>query len=154
MMLTVFGYIVLAGTALRVAWVDCRRLQIEYESLAVLAAAVIALTWSEGGLVAVGRTAGLAALELSVLAVMVRVGMIRRPGAGDWPLLAVCLVMAADALVVFAVVLAISALALAGIYAWKRRRPLYRSPFPLAPPALLAAVTAFCARHQLPGGSW
>ena len=144
----------LAAAAGRVAWVDCRRLQIEYESLAVLVGAVLALTWAEGGFGAVVRALGIAALELAVLAVMVRVGIIRRPGAGDWPLLAVCLVMAADALVVFVAVLAVGGLAVAGIYSWRRRRPLFRSRFPLAPPALLAAVTAFCARHPLPGGFW
>ena len=154
MMLTAAGYIVLAGAALRVAWIDCRRLQIEYESLAVLGAVVLALTWSDGGLAAVGRTAGIAALELAVLAVTVRLALIRQPGAGDWPLLAVCLVMAADALVEFAAVLAVSALAVAGMYSLKRRRPLFRSRFPLAPPALFAAVTAFVARDDVSRGFW
>ncbi len=153
-MLTVAGYIVLAGTALRVAWIDCRRLQIEYESLAVLGTVVLALTWSDGGLAALGRTAGIAAVELAVLAVMVRLALVRRPGAGDWPLLAVCLVMAADALVIFVAVLAVSAMGVAAMYARKRRRSLFRSRFPLAPPALLAAVTAFSVRQDVPGGFW
>ena len=154
MMLTVTGYVVLAGAALRVAWIDCRHLQIEYESLAVLAAVVLALTWAEGGLVAVGRAASIAAFELAVLAMMVRLALIRRPGAGDWPLLAVCLVMAADALVVFVAVLAFSALAVAGMYSLKRRKSLFRSRFPLAPPALLASMTAFVVRQDVPGGLW
>ena len=140
--------------ALRVAWVDCRRLQVEYESLAMLTSIVLALTWAEGGLAAVGRAVGIAALEIAVLAVMVRLAMIRRPGAGDWPLLAVCLVMATDALVIFVAVLAVAGLSAAGIYARKRRRPLFRSRFPLAPPALLAAVMAFVVRDDISGGFW
>lgn len=153
-MIAVAGYGLLVGAAGRVAWVDCRRYQIEYETLGLLAGVALALIWAEGGFGAVAWALGMAALELAVLAVMVRVGMIRRPGAGDWALLAVCLVMAADALVVFVAVLAVAGLAAAGIYSRKRRRALFRSRFPLAPPALLAAVTAFCARHELPGGFW
>ena len=103
---------------------------------------------------AVGRVLGIAALEIAVLAGMVRMAMIRRPGAGDWPLLAVCLVMAADALVVFVAVLAVAGLTAAGIYARKRRRPLFQSRFPLAPPALLAAVTSFFVGDASPGGFW
>ena len=154
MMVMVLGHVVVAGLALRIAWVDCRRFQIEYESLLVLAGIVLALTWAGGGLAAAGRTAGMAALELAALAVMVRVALIRPPGAGDWALLGVCLAMAVDALVVFVVVLAISGLGAAGFYSWIRRKPLFRSRFPLAPPALLAAVTAFWARHPLSGGFW
>ena len=153
-MIFTLGYVVLAAVAGRVAWVDCRRLQVEYESLAVLAGVVLALTWAEGGLVAVGRALSIAALEIAVLAVMVRLAMIRRPGAGDWPLLAVCLVMAADALVVFVAILAVAGLAAAAIYSRNRRRPLFRSRFPLAPPALLAAVTAFVVRDDVSRGFW
>ncbi|MCY3875153.1 MAG: hypothetical protein OXF88_12780 [Rhodobacteraceae bacterium] len=153
-MIVAAGYGLLVIAAARVAWVDCRRLQIEYESLSVLSSIALALTWAEGGLVAVGRVLVIAALEIAVLAVMVRLAMIRRPGAGDWPLLAVCLVMAADALVVFVAVMAVSGLAVAGIYSWNRRRPLLRSRFPLAPPALLAAVMAFSVRHDVSGGFW
>ena len=153
-MIVVAGYGLLVAAAVRVAWVDCRRFQIEYETLGLLSGVALALIWAEGGFGAVGRVLAMAALELTVLAVMVRVGMTRRPGAGDWPLLAVCLVMAADALVVFALTLAVAGLAAAFIYARKRRRALFRSHFPLAPPALLAAVAAFCLRHPLPGGFW
>ena len=144
----------MVAAAGRVAWVDCRRFQIEYETLGLLASVAVALIWAEGGFGAVAWASGIAALELAVLAVVVRMGMIRRPGAGDWALLAVCLVMAADALVVFVAVLAVAGPAAAGFYSRKRRRALFRSRFPLAPPALLAAVTAFCARHDLPGGFW
>ena len=153
-MIVLAGYGLLVAAAGRVAWVDCRRFQIEYETLGLLAGVALALTWAEGGFGAVARASGIAVLELAVLALMVWLAMIRRPGAGDWPLLAVCLVMAADALVVFVAVLAVAGLAAAGFYARKRRRALFRSRFPLAPPALLAAVTAFCARHSLSGGFW
>ena len=153
-MIVLAGYGLLVAAAVRVAWVDCRRFQIEYETLGLLSGVALALTWAEGGFGAVAWALGIAALELAVLGVMVWLAMIRRPGAGDWPLVAVCLVMAADALVVFVAVLAVGGLAVAGIYSWRRRRPLFRSRFPLAPPALLAAVTAFCARHPLPGGFW
>ena len=155
MTLTVMvGYVILAAAAVRVAWVDCRCLQIEYETLALLSGIAVALIWIEGGLMAVGRALGITALEIAVVAVMVRLALIRRPGAGDWPLLACCLVMAADALVVFVAILAAAGLAVAGIYSRNRRKPLFRSRFPLAPPALLAAVTAFSVRHDMSGGFW
>ena len=102
------GYGLLVVAAVRVAWVDCRRLEIEYETLAVLAGVALALTWSEGGPAAVGRALSMAAVSVAVLAMMVRLAMLRRPGAGDWPLLACCLVMAAEAGMVFVAVLAVS----------------------------------------------
>ena len=151
-MILAVGYGLLVVAAVRVAWIDCRRLEIEYETLAVLAGVTLALTWAEDGPVAVGRALGMAAVAVSVLAVMVRLAMIRRPGAGDWPLLACCLVMAAEAGLVFAVVLAAAGLASAGLYSRIRGRPFWRSRFPLAPPALLAAVTAFVVRQDVPGG--
>ncbi len=151
-MIVAAGYGLLVVAAVRVAWVDCRRLQIEYETLAVLAGVALVLTWAEGGLAAVGRSLGMAAIEIVVLAVMVRLAMIRRPGAGDWPLLACCLVIAAEAAMVFVAILAVAGLASAGIHARIRRRPFWRSRFPLAPPALLAAVTAFSVRQDMPGG--
>lgn len=153
-MIVVAGYGVLVFAAARVAWVDCRRLQVEYETLAMLAGVTLVLTWAEGGLVAVGRALGIATLAIAILAAMVRLAMIRRPGAGDWPLLACCLVMAADALAVFVAVLAVAGLAAASIYSRNRRRPLFQSRFPMAPPSLLAAVTAFFMRQDVPGGFW
>ncbi|MCY3876688.1 MAG: hypothetical protein OXF88_20655 [Rhodobacteraceae bacterium] len=153
-MIFAVGYGLLVVAAVRVAWVDCRRLEIEYETLAVLAGVALALTWAEGGFEAVGRALGMAAVAVAILAVMVRLAMIRRPGGGDWPLLACCLVMAAEAGMVFVAVLAVAGLASAGIYSRTRRRPFWRSRFPLAPPALLAAVTAFVVRQDMPGGLW
>ena len=151
-MIFAVGYGLVVFAAVRVAWVDCRRLQIEYETLAMLAGVVLALTWAEGGLAAIGRALGMAAVVIAILAVVVRLGMVRRPGAGDWPLLACCLVMAADAGMVFVGVLAVAGLAAAGIYSRNRRRPFWRLRFPLAPPALLAAVTAFVVRQNISGG--
>ena len=153
-MILAVGYGLLVVAAVRVAWVDCRRLEIEYETLAVLAGVTLALTWAEGGFMAVGRSLGKAAVVVAVLVMMVRSDMIRRPGAGDWPLLACCLVMAAEAGMVFVAVLAVLGLASAGIYSRIRGRPFWRSRFPLAPPALLAAVTAFVVRQDMPGGFW
>ena len=153
-MILTIGYGLLVVAAVRVAWVDCRRLEIEYETLAVLAGVALALTWAESGLVAVGRSLGMAAVAVAGLGMMVRLAMIRRPGAGDWPLLACCLVMAAETGLVFVAILAVAGLVSAGIYSRIRGRPFWRSRFPLAPPALLAAVTAFVVRQDVPGGFW
>lgn len=137
---------------LRVAWVDCRRWQIEYETLACVAVACAWLRVAEDGLVRTGLVAAMAVAVIGIVALAVRIGLLRRPGDGDWPLLAVCFFLAIDHLLVFGAVLVPAGLFAAVVYSRARRRRLFRSRFPLAPPALLAAVTAFFARGAMPGG--
>ncbi len=149
----VAGAVVAAG-AVRVAWVDCRRREIELETLTAVVVAAAAALWLEGGAARIGLSAGCAAALVAPLALAVRGGVIRRPGAGDWPLMAACGFLAAGQLLVFAAVLACAGLGAAVVSSRRRRRALLRSRFPLAPPALLAAVAAFFARNACPGGFW
>ncbi len=154
MTLMVAGYGVLLAAALRVAWVDCRRLRIEYETLACAAVACGCLRVAGDGPAGAGLAAGFALAGTGIVACAVRLGLLRRPGDGDWPLLAVCLFLGADEVLVFATVLGIAGLCMSALWSLRRRKPLFRSRFPLAPPALLAAVTAFVVRHDMSGGSW
>lgn len=147
-------YAVLVVTALWVAWVDCRRWQIEFESLACVAVACAWLRMVDDGLTSALLAAACAVAVVGVVAGAVRLRLLRKPGDGDWPLLAVCFFLAMGEVLVFAFVLGISGLGMSAVYSLRRRKPLFRSRFPLAPPALLAAVTAFFARADLPGGFW
>ncbi|MCY3597157.1 MAG: hypothetical protein OXG71_06945 [Rhodospirillales bacterium] len=145
---------ILVVTAFRVAWVDCRRWQIEFESLACVAIACGWLRVVEDGVTGAGLAAILAVTVVGIVAGAVRLGFLRKPGDGDWPLLAVCFFLAVGEALVFALVLAVAGLGMSVFYSLRRRKLLFRSRFPLAPPALLAAVTAFFARADLPGGFW
>lgn len=148
-MLVAAGYAVLVAAAARVAWVDWRRYRIEYESLAVAAAAGATILCIEDGGGVLLWSAGGAAAAMAFLALLVRFRVVRRPGAGDWALACVCLVLASRNLLLFAALLSVTGLGVAAAYAWIRQRPFFRSRFPLAPPALFAALAAFL----LPGGS-
>ena len=150
-MIVLLAEIAVAAAAVRVAWVDCRRLVIEHESLAVLAAAAAAALWIDGGLARIGLGAGCAGVLTAALAAFVRLGLVRRPGAGDWPLVAACGFLAAGRLPVFAAALAGGGLAMALARARRCRRALLRVRFPLAPPALAAAVLAFLLRPVAAG---
>ena len=142
------GYAVLVAAAARVAWVDWRRYRIEYESLAVAAVAgAMILCIEDGGGVFLWSASG-AAVAMAFLGLLVRFHVVRRPGAGDWVLACVCLALAGRNLLLFAAVLSVTGLGVAAAYAWIRQRPFFRSRFPLAPPALFAALAAFL----LPGG--
>ena len=152
--MTLAAYAALIVAALRVAWIDCRRWQIEYETLACVAVACGWLRVVEDGLTSTGLAVVFAAVVVGIAACVVRLGLVRRPGDGDWPLLAVCLFLGANEILVFAIVLAIAGLCMASVYSLRRRKLLFRSRFPMAPPALLAAVTAFFVHQDVPGGLW
>lgn len=137
------GYAVLVAVAARVAWVDWRRYRIEYESLAIVAGVGAAILFVEDGGAALLWSVGGAAAATAFLGLLVRFRVVRRPGAGDWVLAGVCLALASRNLLVFAVLLSVTGLGVAAAYAWMRRRPFFRSRFPLAPPALFAAVIVF-----------
>ncbi|MDE2789198.1 MAG: hypothetical protein OXI81_02075 [Paracoccaceae bacterium] len=150
MMIAAIGHAILVAAALRVAWVDARRYEIEYESLAVMAAAGVALTIRNGGAGALVEATFLSAAVTLAMAGLVRARWIRRPGAGDWALMAVGLFLGAGNLALFAVILATAGTATATVFAIRRRRPVFRSRFPLAPPAVLAAATTFLLGDALP----
>lgn len=152
--MTQAAYVALIVAALRIAWVDCRRWQIEYETLACVAVACGWLRVVGDGLAAAGLAAAFAAVVVGIVACAVRLRLVRRPGDGDWPLLAVCLFLGADKVLVFAIVLALAGLCMSFVYSWRRQKLLFRSRFPMAPPALFAAVTAFFVRDDVPGGFW
>lgn len=152
----IFGIVhaVLVAAAVRVAWVDCRQYQIDYMSLAVILMAGIVVVAMEDGAATVLRGVLAAGGVVGTLGLVVRLGLCRRPGAGDWFLLPVCLFLGARNLLLFAGLLAVAGFLVAAVYGWRRRRALFRSRFPLAPPALLAAVMAFVVRDDVSGGFW
>ena len=143
------GHSLLVLAALRLSWVDHRQFLIEYETLAIMGLVVVAMLWMDGGAAAVLRAATVSAAVVGAMACLVRLRLLRRPGAGDWALMFVCLLAGSRNLPVFSIVLLTTGMASAVGFAVSRGRPLLRSRFPLAPPLVLAAV----AGHAFAGMS-
>ena len=133
-------YLALAAAALRLSWVDCRRFVIEYESLAIMGLAALLLIWLNGGVPAVLASVTVSATMTLTMACLVSLRWLRKPGAGDWALMFVCLLAGSRNLPVFAVALLLAGSVTAVTYAVRRNRPVFRSRFPLAPAIVAAGV--------------
>ncbi len=134
------AYVVLAGVALRLSWVDCRSFIVEYETLAVMGLVVALLIWLKDGSPAVLVAAAVSATITLSMACLVWLRWLRKPGAGDWALMFVCVLAGSRNLPVFAMTLLVCGAVIAVTYAVRRNRPVFRSRFPLAPPIVVAAV--------------
>lgn len=139
-MMEAAGYLALAAAALRLSWVDCRRFVIEYETLAIMGLAALWLIWLNGGVTAVFAAVAVSAAMTLSMACLVCLRWLRKPGAGDWALMFVCVLAGSRNLPVFAVTLLLAGAVTAVAYAVRRDRPVFRSRFPLAPPIAAAAV--------------
>ena len=142
MMAEAVGYLVLAVAALRLSWIDCRCFVIEYETLAVMGLVVVSLIWLSDGVLAVLGAATVSATTTLSMACLVWLRWLRKPGAGDWALMFMCVLAGSRCLPVFAVTLAFAGIGTAVTYAVRRNRPVFRSRFPLAPPITAAAVVS------------
>ena len=129
------------ASAIRLAWVDVTRLEIEFETLACMSALAFLQGWMRDGLpdTAIRFIAGLAFWALLALG-RARIPMLGRCGAGDPPLVGATAFLAAPAILPWAILSCALMLAASAWRSIRRGRRMFAAGFPAAPP-LLAAGT-------------
>ena len=130
--------------ALRLIWVDFKKLEIEFETLAVLAgvAALQAWLFEDPIETAVRAFAGVAFWGALVLASS-RVMGLARYGAGDPPLIGVLAFLVAPHVLPWALLAAAFMMATCAWYAHRRGKAFMRSMYPAAPPLIAAALIVY-----------
>lgn len=134
----------ISAAALRLIWVDFKKLEIELETLAVMT--LLALLQSglfvENFETFVRIFTGVAFWGLLVFCIKYVPGM-ARIGAGDPPLIGVIAFMVAPHVLHWAVLASICIMLTCGWYSIRRRKKLFKSMFPAAPPLLISALMIY-----------
>ena len=134
----------IAASCLRLFWVDVKKLEIEFETLFVLACLALAhsILYLDIALTGLKLFSGLAFYSIVVF-FKNRVSGFGKIGAGDPPLIGVLAFLVAPHLLIFAVLASVFILATCKYYAWRRGKPGLKSMFPAAPPLLSAALPLY-----------
>lgn len=134
----------IATSALRLVWVDLKKLEIEFETLAVLAGLALcqSLLWDGLALTCVRLFAGLAFWGCLVFA-STRFAGLARYGAGDPPLIGVLGFLVAPLVLPWALLAAAFMLATCAWYSHRRGKKLFKSMYPAAPPLILSALCLY-----------
>lgn len=135
---------VIAVCALRLVWVDIRRLEIEFETLGVMAALALVQSCLSAGVVetCIRIFAGLA-FYLTLVFASQRFGRLARYGAGDPPLIGVLGFLVAPMVLPWALLSGLFMFLTCGWYAHRRGKRPFRSMYPAAPPLILAALCIY-----------
>jgi hypothetical protein len=131
-------------SALRLIWVDYRRLEIELETLAAMAGlallqSVLFVDLFETG---IRLFSGFAFWGILVFSSM-RVAGLARFGAGDPPLIGVIAFMIAPYVLHWAILAAVMMLMTCAWYSMRRGKRLFKSMYPAAPPLLVSGVLVY-----------
>jgi|Cruoilmetagenom7_1024161.scaffolds.fasta_scaffold00390_29 hypothetical protein len=130
--------------ALRLIWVDYRRLEIELETLAAMAGlallqSVLFVDLFETG---IRLFAGVAFWGILVFSSM-RVAGLARFGAGDPPLIGVISFLIAPYVLHWAILAAVMMLMTCAWYSMRRGKRLFKSMYPAAPPLLVSGMLVY-----------
>ena len=130
--------------ALRLIWVDYRRLEIELETLAAMAGlallqSVLFVDLFETG---IRLFAGVAFWGILVFSSM-RVAGLARFGAGDPPLIGVIPFLIAPYVLHWAILAAVMMLMTCAWYSMRRGKRLFKSMYPAAPPLLVSGMLVY-----------
>lgn len=138
------------ASALRLAWVDATRLEIEFETLAGMSALAFLQGWLRDGLpdTAFRAIAGLAFWALLALG-RARLPRLGRCGAGDPPLVGATAFLAAPAILSWAILSCAMMLITSAWRSIRRGRRMFAAGFPAAPPLLAAGSIIHLAELAL-----
>ncbi|MCE6958100.1 hypothetical protein LAZ40_03390 [Cereibacter sphaeroides] len=139
----------IVAAALRLAWVDARRLEIELETLWIMAGlAVLQVLRTGDGFDLFIRTFSAIAFWACLVLGNRHLRGLARFGAGDPPLVGVIAFLVAPFLVFWAILAAILALGTCAWYSIRRGKRLFRSMYPAAPPLLAAGMAIYLAHRM------
>ncbi len=131
-------------TAFRLIWIDFRRLEIELETLAVMAALAVlqSMLYVDGFETGIRVFSGLAFWGVLVIS-STRVAGLARFGAGDPPLIGVIAFLVAPHVLYWAVLAAALMLMTCAWYSVRRGKRLFKSMYPAAPPLLVSGLLVY-----------
>lgn len=135
------------SAALRLAWVDATRLEIEFETLAGMFALAFLHGWLRDGLPDTAIRALFGLLFWALLACgRTRIPRIARCGAGDPPLAGATAFLAAPAILPWAILSCALMLIASAWRSMRRGRRIFAAGLPAAPPMLTAGAIIHLAQ--------
>lgn len=131
-------------TAIRLIWVDYRRLEIELETLALMAGIAVLQSALYVDLFETGIRvfAGVAFWGVLVFS-SARFAGLARFGAGDPPLIGVIAFLVAPHILYWALLAAVMMLLTCAWYSIRRGKRLFKSMYPAAPPLLASGLLVY-----------
>jgi hypothetical protein len=134
----------ISTAALRLIWIDLKKLEIEFETLAIMAVLAIlqSCLFVENFETFIRLFSGITFFGILVFCIKYVPGM-ARIGAGDPPLIGVIAFMVAPYILHWAALAGVCIMLTCGWYSIRRGKKLFKSMFPAAPPLLVSAILVY-----------